>query len=105
MPSKSALLRDPVERRHMALPFQNVAAVGPHHVVAASVLTAMVNIAFIVVTFTSLFSFHVNGGRRLNGFRQEDSQVAGHDEVCTNIVKTEVSLSCGARGRHPGWAG
>lgn len=34
----------------------------------------------------------------MNGFRQEDSQVAGHDEVCTNIVKTEVSLSCGSPG-------
>lgn len=70
----------------MALPFQNVAAVGPHHVVAASVLTAMVNIAFIVVIFTSLFSFHVKG-ETADGFRQEDSQVAGHDEVCTNIIR------------------
>ena len=32
-------------------------------------------------------------------------QVAGHDEVCTKVVKTEVSLSCGAWGRHAEWAG
>lgn len=60
-----ALLRDPVERMHMALPFQNVAATGTHHVVAAPVITVMVNIAFIVVIFTSLFSFHSQGGKML----------------------------------------
>lgn len=52
MPSKCwALLRDPVERMYMVPQLPTVAAVGPHHMVAAIVMTVVVNITFIIVIF------------------------------------------------------
>ena len=59
----------------MALPFQNVAAIGPHHVVAASVITVMVNITSILVIFISCSLSTLKRGRCLIGFRQEDSKL------------------------------
>lgn len=103
-----ASLKEQVERLNMALPPQNGAAINPHRMVAAIVITTVViHITFITVTFVFtvlilLPSFPLKRERCLNGYRQEDSQaLVGHGKTCTRGMETEASLGGGAPGWHP----